>query len=82
MCVLESQPCHSAGGCKQESDWGQETIQKANAVLQKWCYRSSVKRGMVSTQDGVEGMNRESLEEVDVLRLSDGVAEGHKRWRS
>lgn len=41
-----------------------------------------MKRGMVSTQDGVEGMNRESLEEVDVLRLSDGVAEGHKRWRS
>lgn len=41
-----------------------------------------MKRGMVSTYVGVEGMNRESLEEVDVIRLSDGVAEGRKRWRS
>lgn len=27
--VLESQPCQNAGVCKQESGWGQETIQKA-----------------------------------------------------
>lgn len=27
--VLESQPYQNAGECKQEIDWGQETIQKA-----------------------------------------------------
>ena len=27
--VLDSQPCQNAGECKQEIDWGQQTIQNA-----------------------------------------------------